>query len=275
MRKRLFLKELAILVISFFSVVARGKSSLARQVLSDASDRQQSETLPKELVLVQKPKLTFPPVPAEDPDKGLNSNAHLPGTPEPTASEKQAFIKEITQYALPLEKQYGVPACAITAIAAFETNFGHTRIAYYANNLFKLKYINRKKNCHDGSCENIKTYQLIGQPNEIANTAIIISESYGDNRFVFDESRRFGNRYRVFDSYQDSVNFLVTEVLLKKEDYKAALEKYQANVKTLGTKKAASQFLLDLATEGFTITNPQTYQNNVTKIMDEWQLCPS
>ncbi|MEB3189115.1 MAG: glucosaminidase domain-containing protein [Snowella sp.] len=275
MARRLFLKELAILVISFFSVVARGKSSLARQVLSDASDRQPPETLPQELMLAQKPKLTFPPVPADDPDKGFNTNAHLPGIPEPIASEKQAFIKEITQYALPLEKQYGVPACVITAIAAFETNFGHTRIAYYANNLFKLKYINRKKGCHDGSCENIKTYQLVGQPNEIANTAIIISESYGDNRFVFDESRRFGNRYRVFDSYQDSVNFLVTEVWLKKEDYKAALEKYQANLKTLGASKAASQFLLDLATEGFTITTPQTYQNNVTKIMDEWKLCPS
>lgn len=275
MARRLFLKELAILVISFFSVVIKGKSSLARQILLDSSGRQRTQTLPQELMLAQKPKLIFPPVPADDPDNGFNTNAHLPGTPEPTASEKLAFIQEITQYALPLEKQYGVPACAITAIAAFETNFGHTRIAYYANNLFKLKYINRKKGCQDGSCENIKTYQLVGQPNEIANTAIIISESYGDNRFVFDESRRFGNRYRVFDSYQDSVNFLVTEVLLKKENYKAALEKYQANLKTLGASKAASQFLLDLATEGFTITNPQTYQNNVTKIMDEWKLCPS
>lgn len=275
MARRSFLKELAILVISFFSVVIQGKSSLARQIFLDSSGRQRTQTRPQELMLAQKPKLIFPPVPADDPDNGFNTNAHLPGTPEPTASEKLAFIQVITQYALPLEKQYGVPACAITAIAAFETNFGHTRIAYYANNLFKLKYINRKKGCHDGSCENIKTYQLIGQPNEIANTAIIISESYGDNRFVFDESRRFGNRYRVFDSYQDSVNFLVTEVLLKKENYKAALEKYQANLKTLGASKAASQFLLDLATEGFTLMNPQIYRNSVIKIMNEWKLCPS
>jgi uncharacterized FlgJ-related protein len=167
-----------------------------------------------------------------------------------------------------------VPACIITAIAIFETNFGRTRVAYYANNLFKLKYINRKKDCRDGSCENIKTYQLKGQNNELANTAIMITKKYGDDdRFVFDESRRSDDRYRVFKSYQESVNFLVTETWLKNEEYKAALDKYQTNLKSLGMNKAAKQFSFDLAQAGFSRSTPQVYQEGIEKAINEWKLC--
>ena len=227
-------------------------------------------------LMAQKPKITFPPVPAEDKDQGLNTNAYAPGTPEPNDAEKQAFIKTITPYAQAAEKQYGVPACGIVALAIVESQFGRTRVAYYANNLFKLKYINRKKNCHDGSCDNVKTYQLVGQPNEVANYAIMITESFGNNRFVFDESRRFGNRYRVFDSYQDSVNFLVTEVWLKDPDYKKAVDQYATNLKTLGKEAAAKQFIADLAMEGFGQrpgSKPQEYVQKVHEAIAQWQLC--
>ena len=137
-----------------------------------------------------------------------------------------------------------------------------------------MKYVNRKKDCRDGSCENIKTYQLIGQDNELANTAVMITKKYGDDdRFVFDESRRSGNRYRVFNSYQESVNFLVTETWLKNEKYKAALDKYQINVKSLGMNKAAKQFSFDLAAAGFSRLTPQAYQEAIAKVIDEWKLC--
>jgi hypothetical protein len=274
MERRSFLKNSLILSTSIFSSVTFAKLSIARQTLSNSLKIDEFLLMPNETLLAEKPKLTFPPVPEEDPENGRNSNAHRPGTPEASPVEQQAFVKEITEYALPLEKKYGIPACVITAIAIFETSFGRTRVAYYANNLFRLKYINRKKNCRDGSCENIKTYQLVGQENEQYNRAIIILKKYGDNdRFVFDKSRRSGNRYRVFNSYQESVNFLVTEVWLKDEKYKLAVDKYQANVQILGINKAAKQFVLDLASEGFSPLKAKDYQERIGKVIDEWKLC--
>ena len=142
MERRSFLRNSLIFGTSIFSSLVFVKLSIARQNLS--SSHNLTPSISNETLLAEKSKLTFPPVPEEDPDNGRNSNAHLPGTPEATPTEKQAFIKEISGYALPLEKQYGVPACIITAIAIFETNFGRTRVAYYANNLFKLKYLNEK-----------------------------------------------------------------------------------------------------------------------------------
>ncbi len=227
-------------------------------------------------LLAQKSNLSFPPVPAEDKEKGLNSNAYAPGTPEPSEADKQAFIKTMMQYAQAVEKQYNVPACVIVALAIAESQFGRTRIAYHANNLFKLKYINRKKGCYDGSCDNVKTYQLVGQPNEVANYAIMITESFGDNRFLFEESRRFGNRYRVFDSYQDSVNFLVTEVWLKDPDYKKAVDQYSSNVKSLGKEAAAKQFVVALVEEGFAQvpgSKTKDYVQTVNGIIEQWKLC--
>jgi hypothetical protein len=272
MERRSFLRNSLIFGTSIFSTLVFAKLSMGRQ--SSSSSHNSTPLISNETLLAEKSKLTFPPVPEEDPENGRNSNAHLPGTPEATPAEKKAFVKEISGYALPLEKQYGVPACVITAIVIFETNFGRTRVAYYANNLFKLKYVNRKKDCRDGSCENIKTYQLIGQNNEFPNTAIMITKKYGDDdRFVFDESRRFDDRYRVFNSYQESVNFLVTETWLKNEEYKAALDKYQTNVKSLGMNKAAKQFSFDLAAAGFSRLSPQAYQEGIGKAIDEWKLC--
>lgn len=272
MQRRFLFKKSVMFGLSTFSAVIIGKRVLAGQSSPHSFSSETSERL----WLAQKPTLKFPPVPEEDPENGRNSNAHLPGNPELTATEKQAFIKEITQYALPLEKEYQVPACVIVAIAVFLSSFGRTREAYYANNLFRLKYINRKKDCRDGSCENIKTYQLVGQPNELANTSITIVKKYGDDdRAVFDESRRSGNRYRVFDSYQQSVDFLVKEVWLKNENYKAAIDRYNNNLKTLGANKAGQQFALEIATAGFIFMQPQVFQEGVAKAMQDWKLCPS
>jgi len=228
------------------------------------------------LQLAQKPNLTFPPVPAEDKEKGLNSNAHAPGTPELRETEKQDFIKMVTQPAQVMEKQYNIPACAVVAMAIVDSHFGRTRIAHYANNLFKLKYINRKKGCHDGSCEEVKTYQLIGQPNEVSNHALMITESFGGERFIFDESRRFGNRYRVFDSYQESVNFLVEEVWLKVPDYKKVVDQYQSKLKVLNKKRATQEFISELTMVGFAQipgSKPKDYIKTIYDAIDKWSLC--
>lgn len=275
MKKRFFLKQSILLGVSLVSVTLLDKRSQAKQNFFNLFDSSVSTDSINTQLIAQKPKLTFPPVPEEDAENGRNSNAHLAGTPESTAGEKQAFIQEITQYAQPLEKEHGVPACVVIAIAVFLSGFGRNRVAYYANNLFRIRYVNRRKGCRDGSCDNVKTYQLKGQPNELANTAIMINKKYGDNdRFVFDEESRSGNRYRVFDSYQEGVNFLVKEVFLKNADYKTALDKYKNNLSVLGANKAGKQLAFELAEAGFVFMQPQDFQAGVGKVMDEWKLCP-
>lgn len=275
MDRRAFVNHLFLSVSAFLGTTLSAKrvhSATHKATL----DSRLSLPLQEEQLLAQKPNLTFSPVPAEDKEKGMNSNAHVPGTPEPSDVEKQAFIKTITQYAQTAEKQHNVPACVIVGLAIAESQFGRTRIAYYANNLFKLKYVNRKKGCYDGSCDNVKTYQLVGQPNEVANYAIMITESFGNDRFVFDEGRRFGNRYRVFDSYQDSVNFLVTEVWLKDPDYQKVVAQYASNVKSLGKEAAAKQFVVELVEEGFGQapgSKAKDYVQKVHGIMEQWKLC--
>lgn len=276
MNRRFFLKKSVLFGASFLSVIALDENVQARQSLPDSLHSKPSENIAKELLTYQKSKLIFPPVPAEDPEHGRNRNAHLPDILEPTTAEKQAFIQEITDYALPLEKQYGVPASVIVAIAIFSSAFGRTRVAYHANNLFKLRYINRENTCPDDSCKNIETYQLVGQPNELPNTAIAITKEYGDDdRFVFDESHRSDNHYRVFSSYQECVNFLVKEVWLKNENYQAALDRYKHNVTTLGVNKAGKQFAYELAAADFVFMPPHIFQDGVARTMDEWKLYQS
>ena len=54
----------------------------------------------------------------------------------PTASERAAFVEEVSGFALEAEKKHGVPATALVALAAIESSYGWTRLALEANNLF-------------------------------------------------------------------------------------------------------------------------------------------
>lgn len=58
----------------------------------------------------------------------------------PTSAEKSAYVSEIVAYAQEAEATYGVPAAAITAMAANEGGYGWTRVAINANNLFGWKW---------------------------------------------------------------------------------------------------------------------------------------
>jgi flagellum-specific peptidoglycan hydrolase FlgJ len=58
----------------------------------------------------------------------------------PTAEERVAFVREISELAVKAERTYGVPASALAAIAIAESGYGWTRIAIEANNLFAWKF---------------------------------------------------------------------------------------------------------------------------------------
>lgn len=58
----------------------------------------------------------------------------------PTADEKAAFIREVSELAIKAEKTHGVPASALAALAIAESGYGWTRLALEANNLFAWKF---------------------------------------------------------------------------------------------------------------------------------------
>ncbi len=59
----------------------------------------------------------------------------------PTASEREAFISEVSALAVQAEKTHGVPASVLAAMAIAESGYGWTRLALEANNLFAWKYV--------------------------------------------------------------------------------------------------------------------------------------
>jgi flagellum-specific peptidoglycan hydrolase FlgJ len=57
----------------------------------------------------------------------------------PTADERVAFVREVSQLAVKAEKKHGVPASVLAAMAIAESGYGWTRVALQANNLFGWK----------------------------------------------------------------------------------------------------------------------------------------
>jgi hypothetical protein len=93
MRRRKALKKCLIFSTSLFSFLAFSNISVAQKKLS--SFNLSTNSIANNLLIAKKTNLVFPPIPEENPETGLNSNAHLPGNPEPTMREKEAFIEEI------------------------------------------------------------------------------------------------------------------------------------------------------------------------------------
>ena len=57
----------------------------------------------------------------------------------PTADERAAFVSDVSPFAIAAERKHGVPAAALVALAAVESEYGWTRLALEANNLFAWK----------------------------------------------------------------------------------------------------------------------------------------
>jgi uncharacterized FlgJ-related protein len=59
----------------------------------------------------------------------------------PTATERDAFIREVSALAVRAEAAHCVPASVLAAIAIAESGYGWTRLALDTNNLFAWKYV--------------------------------------------------------------------------------------------------------------------------------------
>lgn len=205
--------------------------------------------------------VTFAPAPYQDPVNGRNSYTYNPALNHPTSTDQSAFIADMKVYAMYAQQQWGVPASVIIGMAAVESGYGFTQIAYYANNLFGMKVWGAQAGA----------WQLKGQPDENGGTDKILTD-YGYDRKIFDESSRPDNWYRAFASRQDAVNYLAGN-LLQNYRYKPALTNYLYRIKSgWSLRDAARQYCYDIAQAGYNHLGGAYYQNKIGTVMDAWNL---
>jgi len=77
----------------------------------------------------------------------------------PTASERAAFVAEVSALSLEAEVNHGVPAPALAAMAIQESGYGFTRTALFANNLFGFKWTST-------GARSLPSYELTCQPTD-------------------------------------------------------------------------------------------------------------
>jgi len=200
-------------------------------------------------------QLQFPPVPAEDRERGRNDNAYNAAR-DASLRDQQIFIQTHTATALDLSHRTGVPASVLIAMACVESGYGFTRTAVNANNYFGIKYQSGALN---------EVYQLVGQPNEDgdARTYAIEVINNDTNRIIFDEARRRTNRYRRFSSPADAFKYLAS-VLLQNDRYRGATTAYAAH-RSAGMSKfdAAAEFARDIGARGYHHLGGDYYRDRV------------
>lgn len=203
--------------------------------------------------------ISFPPVPAEDRQKGKNDNAYLCAIGHPTEEEKQAFLSEAKEGAVKLSRLHGVPASALAGMAVNESCYGYTRTGLFANNYFGMKKWTRSSD---------DSYQITGQPDEDSGKVRVL-EVLPSGQKIFDEKPRRDNRYWKFNSKGDAMQYLVEEFLMKKKSYRLVIQKYQDRIKT-GTlaKEASREFLCELAAAGYNHLGCNYYRKTVGAVID-------
>jgi hypothetical protein len=210
--------------------------------------------------------VTFELLPYQDSESGRNSHAYLPMAGNITEEQQQLFVEEITEYAENANEKWGIPASAIIGMSIIESGYGTTQIAHFANNLFGIKVWGENP---------ANAWQLKGQPDEDFEKAIPVLADYGEDRKVFDESKRRDNWYRAFDSYEEAVNYLAGKLLLN-DRYKFALTQYENSIVNSSTYEDASkQYLYDIAEAGYNHKGGEYYKAAVGKIMEKWDLYES
>ena len=201
-------------------------------------------------------------LPFEDEELGRNSHAYLSLYGVPSTQMKKDFINEISQYAIQANEKWGIPASAIIGMAIIESGYGTTRIAINANNIYGIKVWGSNPNY---------AWQLQGQPDE-DNEAIPVLADYGEDRKVYDESKRRDNWYRAFDSYKEAVDYLAGNLLLNQR-YRFAKTNYEERIKNgWSLEKASKEYLYDIANAGYNHFGGEYYREKVGSIMDEWAL---
>ncbi|MFJ7736700.1 S-layer homology domain-containing protein [Lysinibacillus sp. NPDC097287] len=202
------------------------------------------------------------PLPFEDAQLGRNSNAYLSIYSNLSTQMKESFINKISIPAMEAKEKWGIPASVIIGMAALESGYGTTRIAVHANNFFGIKVWGyNPKNA----------WQLKGQPDEDYEPVPVLVD-YGDDRKIFDESKRRDNWYRKFNSYKGAVDYLAGNLLLNQR-YSFAKSNYQERIKQgWSLEKAAKEYLYDIAEAGYNHLGGEYYRNKVGKVIDEWNL---
>jgi Mannosyl-glycoprotein endo-beta-N-acetylglucosaminidase len=115
---------------------------------------QGASSLAREAEFRSPQQLKWPPVPAEDRIRGRNDHAY-DAARDATPAEQQAFIARFSSNIEQLQRETGIPASVMLAMACVESGYGMTRTAVFANNYFGIKWQN-------GPAD--ETWQLIGQP---------------------------------------------------------------------------------------------------------------
>ncbi|WP_336046708.1 glucosaminidase domain-containing protein [Solibacillus ferritrahens] len=201
-------------------------------------------------------------LPFEDETLGRNSSAYLSTYEVPSIQRKKDFINEISTYAMKANEKWGIPASAIIGMAIIESGYGTTRIAINANNLFGIKVWGYNP-------EN--AWQLQGQPDEDYERVPVLAD-YGEDRKIYDESKRRDNWYRAFSTYKEAVNYLAGNLLLNQR-YLFAKTNYDIRIKKgWSFDRASKEYLYDIANAGYNHLGGDYYRNKVGGVMDEWDL---
>ena len=201
-------------------------------------------------------------LPFEDEEIGRNSNAYLSIFGVPSTQMKEDFVNEISKYAIEANEKWGIPASAIIGMAILESGYGTTRIAVNANNIFGVKAWGYNPN---------NAWQLKGQPDEDYEVVPVLAD-YGEDRKVYDESKRRDNWYRAFGSYKEAVDYLAGNLLLNQR-YGFAKTNYEERMKSgWSYEQASKQYLYDIANAGYNHLGGDYYQNTIGSMMDEWDL---
>ncbi len=198
-------------------------------------------------------------LPFEDEEVGRNSHAYLSIDGVPSTQMKENFVNEISKYAIEANEKWGIPASAIIGMAILESGYGTTRIAINANNIFGIKVWGYNPN---------NAWQLQGQPDEDYE-AIPVLADYGEDRKLYDESKRRDNWYRAFGSYKEAVDYLAGNLLLNQR-YRFAKTNYEVRIKSgWRLEQASKEYLYDIANAGYNHLGGKYYQNSVGSRMEE------
>ncbi|MBD8038438.1 S-layer homology domain-containing protein [Solibacillus sp. A46] len=201
-------------------------------------------------------------LPFEDETLGRNSSAYLSTYEVPSIQMKEDFIKEISTYAMKANENWGIPASAIIGMAIIESGYGTTRIAINANNLFGIKVWGYNP-------EN--AWQLQGQPDEDYERIPVLAD-YGEDRKIYDESKRRDNWYRAFSAYKEAVNYLAGNLLVNQR-YLFAKTNYDERIKKgWSFERASKEYLYDIANAGYNHLGGEYYRKQLGELMDEWDL---
>ena len=167
---------------------------------------------------------------------GAPWSCHGPKPGHPTAEERAAFVREVSELAVNAEKTHGVPASALAAIAIAESGYGYTRIALHANNVFAWKFV-------PTAASSLKQYVL-----DCAN-------------------RPSKPRFAAFDSKAHAFDFVASK-LATLEAYRRHTEAYQAARKQGVAADAAVKAWIEGVASRYS-RKPEVFTRKLVLIMND------